>query len=460
MSLSSLKRVAGIRDGETRAVLLSCLYFFFVLSAYYILRPLREEMGLAGGVRNLPWLFLCTLGAMFLATPLFGALVNRYPRRIFLPATYWFFTINLLVFFVMLRSLSGGSDILLGRIFYVWISVFNMFAVSLFWAFMADGFGFDRSKRLFGLIAIGGTLGAVVGARITAELVGVIGRPNLILVSMALLIAAILCVRSLNFAFANLAPETADSDGGEDRARGGGKPGSNESAGGAAAGGAAAGESGMNGGILNGIRLTLRSPYLLGISAFLFLYSLSSTFLYFEQANIVAGAVADRAARAALFARIDFWVNLITLITQIAFTGRIIRRFGVSAALAVLPVLTAVGFLALGLAPALTVLIIFQVARRAANYALVRPARETLFTILPLEEKYKAKSFIDTFVYRGGDALGASAFDLLTKAGLGLAGIAFTAVPIAVAWGAVGVWLGIAQRRRLDQRPDPVSVSP
>jgi len=442
MPLSSLKRAAGIRDGETRAVLLSCLYFFFVLSAYYILRPLREEMGLAGGVRNLPWLFLCTLGVMFLATPLFGALVNRYPRRIFLPATYWFFTINLLVFFVMLRSLSDGSDILLGRIFYVWISVFNMFAVSLFWAFMADGFGFDRSKRLFGLIAIGGTLGAVVGARITAELVGMIGRPNLILVSMALLIAAILCVRSLKFAFANLAPEPADNSGD------------------ATAGGAAIGESGMNGGILNGIRLTLRSPYLLGISAFLFLYSLSSTFLYFEQANIVAGAVADRAARAALFARIDFWVNLITLITQIAFTGRIIRRFGVSAALAALPVLTAVGFLALGLAPALTVLIIFQVSRRAANYALVRPARETLFTILPLEEKYKAKSFIDTFVYRGGDALGASAFDLLTKAGLGLAGIAFTAVPIAVAWGAVGLWLGIAQRRRLDQRPDPVSVSP
>lgn len=449
MSASQLQRALGMKEGEARAVILSCLYFFFVLSAYYILRPLREEMGLAGGVRNLPWLFMCTLGAMLLATPLFGALVNRFPRRVFLPASYWFFIGNLLVFYVLLRVLPAGGDILLGRIFYVWISVFNMFAVSLFWAFMADGFGLERSKRLFGLVAIGGTLGAVVGARITAELVEVIGRANLILVSMALLTAAVLCVRALGGVFAGL-PAAAGADREESRASPAGSAGGDSSSGGPAAGG----------GVLGGIRLTLRSPYLLGIGLFLFLYSLSSTFLYFEQANIVAGEVADRTARAALFARIDFWVNLVTLVTQLALTGRILRRFGVAFALAALPALTAVGFAALGLAPVLTVLIIFQVARRGANYALVRPARETLFTVVSREEKYKAKSFIDTFVYRGGDALGASAFDLLTRAGLGLAGIAFTAVPIAAAWGVVGIWLGAAQRRRSLAADLPGRVSP
>ena len=414
-----MTRMTGVRDEDLGAALLSGLFFFCVLCGYYILRPLREEMGLAGGVGNLPKLYLVNLGVMLVAAPLFGALVGRVRKRAFIPAVYRFFMLNMLAFFVLARLTSGTHEIALGRVFYVWVSVYNMWAVSLFWAFMADGFDLERSKRLFGFIAVGGTLGAIAGAAITANLVGALGRVNLILISVLLLEAAVQCVRRLGRLFE---ADTARPDwrGDDDASRGG---------------------------LLGGITATLRSPYLLGISAYLFLYSLSSTFLYFEQAHIIKAAVESREARAALFARIDLWVNLLTLTLQLGVAGRLIPRIGVGLTLTLLPALTVIGFLLLGWAPVLMVLVIFQVVRRAGNYALIRPARETLFTIVPLDQKYKAKSFIDTFVYRGGDALGAGVFDALIRAGLGLAGIAFTAAPLALVWGAVGLTLGAAQRR-------------
>ncbi len=420
-----LIRATGVRDDEIGVALLSCAYFFCVLSGYYILRPLREEMGLAGGVGNLPRLYLVNLGVMLLAAPMFGALVDRFRRRAFIPVVYRFFMLNLLAFFVLAR-LTPGDGIALGRVFYVWVSVYNMWAVSLFWAFMADGFDLERSKRLFGFIAVGGSVGAIAGAAITAGLVDVIGRVNLVLISVVLLEAAVQCVRRLGRRFdaGALRPGWRDED------------------------------AGLRGGPLAGVTATLRSPYLLGIGAYMMLYSLSSTFLYFEQAHIVDAAVQGRAARAALFARIDLWVNLLTLTLQLVVAGRLIPRLGVGLTLTLLPALTVVGFLVLGWAPVLVVLVIFQVVRRAGNYALSRPARETLYTTVPLDQKYKAKSFIDTFVYRGGDALGAGIFDALARAGLGLAGIAFTAAPLALAWGAVGLSLGAAQQRLARRRQE------
>jgi len=414
-----LAKITGVRDDEIGVALLSCAYFFCVLCGYYILRPLREEMGLAGGVDTLPRLYLLNLGVMLVAAPVFGWLVNRFKRRAFIPAVYRFFMANMLIFFALTKMMSGSTEIALGRVFYVWVSVYNMWAVSLFWAYMADGFDLERSKRLFGFIAMGGTVGAIVGAAITANLVDVVGRVNLILISIVLLELAVRCVGALGRRFA----------GGEAR------PDWHEA------------EATARGGFLSGVTTTLRSPYLLGISAYLFLYSLSSTFLYFEQAHIIGAAVVERAARAALFARIDLWVNLLTLALQIVVAGRLIPRIGVGITLTLLPILTVAGFLMLGWAPVLVVLVIFQVVRRAGNYALIRPARETLYTIIPLDQKYKAKSFIDTFVYRGGDALGAGVFDALIRAGLGLAGIAFTAAPIAAVWGVVGLFLGTAQQR-------------
>jgi AAA family ATP:ADP antiporter len=349
---------------------------------------------------------------------------------------------QLIVFWGLALTLSGGAEIWLGRVFYVWLSVFNMFVVSVFWAFLADGFAAGQSKRLFGLIAAGGSLGAITGSAVTAELVDVIGRVHLFLFAVVLLELAVQCINRLHHEFERMRA----SDQGTDVAMVTREREAER-----------ASWKGPFGGAFNGIGLTLKSPYLLAISGFLFFYSLCSTFLYFEQANIVADAFESREARAAVFARIDLWVNMLTLGIQIFLSGRIMRRIGIGATLVLLPVITAIGFAALGFAPTLVVLVAFQVLRRASNYALIRPARETLFTAVTREERFKAKNFIDTFVYRGGDSLGSLAFDGLTRLGLGMGGIAFVAVPIAGVWGLIGIWLGKKQSRMVaSSAPNPL----
>ncbi|MBK9304271.1 MAG: MFS transporter [bacterium] len=414
-------RLTPVRREESAAVLLSAAYFFCVLCGYYILRPLREEMGLAGGVDNLPRLYLVNLGIMLLAAPVFGLLVNRFPRRVFVPAAYRFFIANLLVFWALLRWPPHGSDLALGRVFYVWVSVFNMWAVSLFWAVMADGWNLERSKRLFGFIAVGGSAGGLAGAGLTALLVGGVGRADLLLLSALMLELAVRCLRALP----SRLPARAEGEAPE----------------------AEICDAPRRAGALAGIVAVARSPYLLGVALYLVLYTVSSTILYFAQANIVEAAAVGREARAAIFARIDAAVNGLTLLLQLGVAGRLIPRLGVGGTLLIVPALTAVGFAVLGAVPTLTVLAVFQVLRRASNYALMHPARETLFTVVSREQRFKSKSFLDTFVYRGGDALGASLYTVLGRAGLGLAGLAVATVPVAVLWGALGLALGAAQRR-------------
>jgi AAA family ATP:ADP antiporter len=408
-------RIAPLQPGEGRLVLRCALFFFCVLCGYYVLRPIREEMGLAGGVRNLPWLYLVNLGVMLLAAPLFGAVAGRLARRRLVPGFFRLLILCLAVFAVGTRLLPERFDVDLGRVFYVWLSVINMWAVSLFWAAMADLHGFERSKRLFGPLAVGGSLGALAGSGLTALAVQHVDRIVLFAVAGLLFELAARTGWSLLRDKSQTASETTAAP--------------------------------LRGGTLDGVTAVLRSPYLLGIALYLFLYSLSSTIVYFVQAEIVDAAVVERAAKAALFARIDVWVNALTVVTQLVLAGRLIPRIGVGWTLALMPLATLAGFALLGLAPALVPLVIFQVVRRAGNYALSRPARETLFTVLPVEQKYKAKSFLDTFVYRGGDALGAGLFDMLRTAGLGLAGIAFSAVPVAALWAGTGLILGAAQRR-------------
>lgn len=432
-----VNRIVNVRENETRATVLSFLYFFCLLAGYYTLRPLREEMGLAGGVRNLPWMFQATLVATLLVVPVFGWCAHRFERHVLLPVVYRAATAQLLGFWALTLALGSNAEIWLGRVFYVWLSVFNMFVVSVFWAFLADGFSVGQSKRLFGLVAAGGSLGAIVGAWITADLVDVLGRVHLLLVAVVFLELAVQCIRRLHPEFERMRAVDEGVKVAEITRRRTAEH---------------ASWRGPFGGALNGIGLTLRSPYLLGISGFLMLYSLLSTFLYFEQANIVAEAFESREARATMFARIDLWVNLLTLTTQIFLSGRIMRRLGIAATLVLLPAITAVGFSALGTAPVLFVLVAFQVLRRASNYALIRPARETLFTTVSREERYKAKNFIDTFVYRGGDSVGSFAFDGLTRLGLGMGPIAWIAVPIAGAWGVIGFWLGRRQSRMAASR--------
>jgi AAA family ATP:ADP antiporter len=406
-------RFLDVRRGELAALFLAALYHFLVLAAWYVIRPIRDAMGTAGGVDDLPWLFSGTLVAMLLVQPLFSAVVARWPRRSSIPWTYRFFAFNLLLFFVAIRATEGASQLWLGRFFWIWASVFTLFVVSVFWAFLDDLFRVDQGKRLFGFVAAGGTLGSVAGSAATAGLVERIGEAPLLLISAALLEGAVACVRALGRRAGSAEPAQARAE-----------------------------REALGGGALAGIAHVLRSPYLLGICGFFFLYTIGSTFLYFMQAGIVTGAVADRAARAALFARIDLWTNATTLGLQLLATGRALAGLGVGWTLAVLPALSVVGFVALGLAPTLAVLVLFQVARRAANFAFARPARELLFIPLSREDKYKSKTFVDTVVYRIGDQSGAWASAGLTALGLGAAGIAAAAAPLATIWLVLALWLG------------------
>jgi AAA family ATP:ADP antiporter len=431
-----LRRAVEARPGERAALLWAFAYFFCLLCGYYILRPLRDEMGIAGGVRQLPWLFSGTFVAMLAAVPLFSALVARFPRRRFIPYTYRFFVANLLIFFALFQLWEGTPWV--ARTFFIWTSVFNLFVISVFWSFMADLFGNEQGKRLFGFIAAGGTAGALAGPSLTAGLAGVLGPEKLLLVSALFLEGAVLCVGRLNrWAAARPVGEPratpADYGGASPSPRAEGAPAT------------AQGDAVIGGGILAGFTRVARSGYLCGIAGFVLLFTTTSTFLYLEQAQIVAESSDDPARRTAIFAAIDLLVNVLTLFIQTTLTGRVIRRFGVAAALTVVPAITAAGFLALAFAPALLVLAPFQGLRRAADYAISRPAREILFTVVPREDKYKSKNFLDTVVYRGGDAASGWLYAGLGALGLGLPALAFVAVPLAALWGLAGFWLGRRQ---------------
>jgi AAA family ATP:ADP antiporter len=412
-----LNRIVRIRTDELPAALWSFAYFFCLLCSYYVLRPVREEMGVAGGVERLPWVFTATFVAMVAAVPVFGALAARYSRRTLLPIVYGFFIANILGLFAWLRSglVPGWAP----GAFFVWLSVFNLFVVSVFWSFMADLWSDQQARRLFGFIAAGGSAGALVGPSLTAALVGPIGPVSLLLVAAAFLAGALVCVARLGRWAATLPTATAGAGRRDERA--------------------------LGGGVLAGVTLMVRSRYLLGICLFIGLTSVLATFVYFQQAHIVRGTFTDPGQRTTVFALIDLAVNTLTIGAQLLLTGPLVARLGLPRTLAFLPALTLAGFAALALTPVLAVLAAFQVLRRAAQYGVARPAREMLFTVVPREEKYKAKNVIDTVVYRGGDAVSSWAFAGLTALGLGLTGIALLALPLAAAWIAIALYLGRRQ---------------
>jgi len=406
-----IQKIVPVDEKEIRVLLYAFVYFFCLLAAYYILRPLRDEMGIQGGVRNLQWLFTGTFIAILAAVPLYGVIVSRFPRRKFLPIIYQFFVLSILLFWVLFHTVPGTAWV--ARAFFIWLSVFNLFVVSVFWSFMADLFTKEQAKRLYGFIAAGGTCGAICGPLLTLGLVRFVGTVQLLLFSVILLEIAVFCVHRLN-----VLRLTEPQEGSSLEIR----P--------------------IGGNFLAGFSLLFRSWYLVGIAAFIVLFTTCSTFLYFAQARIVADAFADSESRTAVFAMIDFLVNSLTLAIQIFATGHLLRRFGLAIMLIVLPFLMAVGFACLGMFPVLGGIIVFQVLRRAMNYAVNRPARESLFTVLSREEKYKAKNVIDTVVYRGGDAVSAWLFAGLGAAGLSLSAILFIGIPIALTWAVNGFLLG------------------
>ena len=417
-----LNRIVTVRPEELRALLWSFAYFFCLLAAYYVLRPVRDEMGIASGVRNLPWLFTATFVIMLAAVPLFGMLVARLPRTRFIPLVYRFFIVNIVIFWLLLTF--RISMVSTAQVFFVWISVFNLFAVSVFWSFMADLYSAEQGKRLYGFIAAGGSAGALLGPLLASGLAEPLGRANLLLIAALLLELALRCARQLEAAAPDSTRPVAPAQ-------------------------APAQSAGMGGNPFAGLGMVLRSPYLGGIALWVALLSLAGTFLYFQQANIVAALSDDPNRRTAIFARIDLAVSLLTLLLQFLVTGRLIQRFGAGPAAALLPLVFAAGFLLLALTPALWVVIAFQATQRAANFAVSNPAREVLFTVVDREEKYKAKYVIDNVVFRGSDAAAGWVFHALRGLGLELATISLITVPVAIVWAVIAALLGRAQESRV-----------
>lgn len=418
----------GVDAGERRPLLWSFLYFFCVLASYYVLRPLRDEMGVAGGVDNLPWLFLGTLAATLLIAPVFSTLVARLPRQRFVAWAYRGLGFCLLLFAAAFHGLPESMHVWVGRVFFVWLSVFNLFAVSLFWAVMADVFRSERAQRLFGVIAAGGTLGGLLGGVLTATLVQWTGALPLLALAILLLEGALLCMRQLG---RHISAHDAQQ--------------------------AVLEHALIGGDWYAGFRAAARSPYLLGMVVFMLLFTIGSTFLYLLQAEVVAQSIPDRAARAAYFAQVDVWVNALTLGLQLLLTGRALRSLGVGLTVALLPIVSLIGFAALALAPVLTAVVVFQVARRVADFALSRPARELLYIPLSREDKYKAKNLIDTFAYRAGDQLGAFGHAGLVALGLAASGIAWVGAALSLLWIVLALWLGRQHRQLIESptRPGP-----
>jgi AAA family ATP:ADP antiporter len=417
--MSALQRwVAGAAPATPRertAALWSFAYFFTLLAGYYVLRPLRDQMGIAGGVRNLPWLFTATFVALLIAQPLYGALVARLPRSRFIPIVYHFFVGNLGLFWLLL--VLGVELATVARIFFVWVSVFNLFAVAVFWSFMADLFDAEQGKRLFGFIGAGGTAGALLGPLLTIGLSGPLGPTNLLIPAAILLELAVFCVHRLE-RVATAQPVTART------------------------------QERIGGSAFAAVPELVRSPYLAGVGLWVSLLSFGATTLYFEQAHIVAATVHGAATQTRLFAGVDLAVNLLTLLTQVFATGRLLKRLGSGAAAGALPAVYLVGFATLFLFPTLATVLVVQVAQRWMNFAIANPARQVFFTVMMREEKYKAKNLIDVVIYRGSDALYGWVFDSLQALGWKLGAIALASLPVVLGWVALSLGLGRAQERR------------
>lgn len=396
-------------------------YFFCLLCGYYLLRPVRDEMAIQGGVQHLPWMMTGTFLTLLTATPLFGWLSARLTRYVLLITVYLFFCVNLVIFYALMASHTAPEWV--ARVFFVWLSVFNLFVVSVFWSFMADLFTPEQGVRLFGVIAAGGSSGALAGPVLAGFLPTLIGIPPLMLIAGLFLLACLACIHRLDRRAAGRTRQARASE-----------------------------RAPLGGGIWAGIRLTAVSPYLLGICGYLFCLTMSATFLYMEQVRTVSVVMSDPAARTQLFAHIDLAVSLLTLAVQLFGTNRLINRFGLAAGLLVLPALSFVGFVGLGMSQALALLLVFTVARRVGEYAVSKPAREVLFTVVPREEKYKAKNFIDTAVSRGGDASTSWLVSGVKALGASTALIAWALVPVMILWGWLGWWLAAAQRAKIVKR--------
>ncbi|HEU0060612.1 MAG TPA: MFS transporter [Hyphomicrobiaceae bacterium] len=395
---------------EIAGLLWSFAFFFFVLCAYYIIRPLRDEMGVSLGPERLQWLFSAVFVVMLGAVPLFGWVVSSFARRRIVPIVYGFLIANLLGFWATFQI--GAHGAVVAGTFFVWVSVFNLFVVSLFWSLMSDLYRSEQATRLYGFIAAGGSAGALAGPLFTQSLVGSVGPTNLLLLSALLLIAATQSALVLRRLFAGHGASQ-----GEDRP--------------------------LGKGLLAGAIAVWRSPYLFRIALWILIANLVSTLFYLEQARIVGETLADRTQRVQLFARLDLAVSAATILAQVFLTARVLACVGLGKAIAILPTFAALGLVGLALSPTLAVIVSILAIERALAFAIANPAVKVLYTVLEPEQKYKAQNFNDTVVFRAGDAASGWIFNSLAKSlGLSLGAVAGLSLPLALLWLALSLRLG------------------
>jgi len=431
---AALQRFTNVRKDEIPGLLASMAFFFCVLSALMVIRPAREALGMRSGLDTVRWLFVGTAIVTLAVNPVFGFLVSRFRRISFIATTYIFFAASLLVFWALLSFAPERAGEWSGRAFYIWFSVFNLFSTMVFWALMVDRFSLEQSKRLFGVVAVGGTLGAMFGPWLAWTYVEQIGTANLILIAIGFLGLAVLAA----WVVARLQPESlAEVDPDDPEA----PPVVDE-------------DEIIGGSAWEGFRAVARSSYLIGICAFVLIMAIMATFIYFTRLTMVAEMTDVMDERTGLFAQIDFWTQFSTFLFQLLLTGHIMKRLGVGVALVLLPLTVSLGFIGLAMTGTFAALILLEAAYRTVQRGVTRPARETLFTVIGREDKYKAKAVTDTFVYRTGDVVGAWSEGFIAKLGAGLVGLTVVVVPLAAAWGVLGIWLARQQAKTAKEQED------
>jgi AAA family ATP:ADP antiporter len=408
-----MKSVSKIEPNELRSVLLAFAFVFTLMAAWYILRPVRDAMASDWSDTEVSFLWNINFFVSVVIVALYGIAVSRIQFKYLVPGVYAFFAVSFIAFYF---GVSGVEDrTLIDKIFYVWVSVFSLFHISVFWSFMSDLYTKEQSNRLFAFIAAGASAGALVGPLIPALFAESLGTDKLMLIAaIALIIPIFLVVYLERLKVVDLHNDSVHAD--LSAAKIGGKP-------------------------FAGFKMFVTNPYLLAIGVFILLYTAIGSFVYFEQKNLLADYT--RAERTEILAIIDLVVNILTFAIGMFATSRIVTRFGMATTLALVPVFIAAGLVILAFAPMLIVVLALQVGRRAGNYAITRPAREMLFTAVDRETRFKAKPVIDIAVYRGGDAISSIAFAGLTDGiGLGLGAMAAIGAGIAAVWAVVGRYLG------------------
>ena len=434
-----LRRLVVLQPGEAPALLASFATLLCTFSSYTILRPVRDALGITSGLEKIPYLFWGVFAVMLLLQPVYGWITSRYPRTVFLPWVYGFFAFNLLGFYVWFRLQADHTWI--ARTYFVWVSVFNLFVVAAFWSLMADVFTREQAGRVFGFIWAGASTGGLIGPLVAHELAVPLGAINLLPISAGLLLLSLVfmaeVVRWQRVHRATAATASASAA----------EPARTESA--------------LGGGTFAAFTQVVRSPYLLGIAAFVLLMTWVSTFLYLEQQAFVAKVFSSADQRTRFFAGIDFWVQAASLLMQLLIFGRLFKWVGLRAMLAAVPLIMTAGYAIFALAPRFMVLVVVYAVRRVGDYALTRPCRDALFTVVSREEKYKAKSLIDTFVYRGGDATSGSLYQALTSSlGAGPSAVGWVGAAISALWTLLALGLGRAQEERGRTEPAAQAAQP